>query len=271
MGAPENNQVLVEGSVAASPALAAEQQGFVPWYVGSPQAPDSGWQRLRGLVQKDELNRYPEETMNIINASFSAAIIGFVYGGVPGFHYARKQYIQRSQAEIFYNRLDAVQSVHRAATRGFIRYGWRWGWRVAAFVTIFNTVQTALSVYREESALSHFGAAGAVTGGLFRMNLGLRGLVGGSIIGAVLGVPAGGLLMAMQKLVGETVQERRKRERREEYERKLAEWRSRLDITGKVVEKMDYVIQEGGTERDTERIQELLVLPQNPGVLEDGD
>uniref|UniRef100_A0A8D0G771 Complex I assembly factor TIMMDC1, mitochondrial n=1 Tax=Sphenodon punctatus TaxID=8508 RepID=A0A8D0G771_SPHPU len=233
MGAPENARVLAEGNVAASPTL-----------------------QLQGLFHKDELNRYREETMNII-ATFSETIIHFMYGGVPGFQYATKQYIEQSQAEIYHNRLDAVQSVHCAATRGFIWYGW--GWKVAAFVATFNTVHTALSVYCNESALSHFGAAGAMTGGLFGMNLGLRGLVGGPITGAVLGLPAGGLLMAMQKLVGET------------YERKLAEWQSRLDIPGNVVEKMGNVIQERGMERDAERIQELLDLPQNPGVLEDGD
>lgn len=37
-------------------------------------------------------------------------------------------------------------------------------------------------------------------------------------------IPAGGLLMAMYGLAGETLQEKRSRERRELYEQKLAEW-----------------------------------------------
>lgn len=37
-------------------------------------------------------------------------------------------------------------------------------------------------------------------------------------------VPAGGLLMAMYGLAGETLQEKRSRERRELYEQRLAEW-----------------------------------------------
>lgn len=37
-------------------------------------------------------------------------------------------------------------------------------------------------------------------------------------------VPAGGLVMAMQALSGETYLERRKRERRELYEQQMIEW-----------------------------------------------
>ncbi|XP_009865388.1 PREDICTED: complex I assembly factor TIMMDC1, mitochondrial, partial [Apaloderma vittatum] len=123
------------------------------------------------------------------------------------------------------------QSAHRAGLRGFIRYGWRWSWRVAVFVTIFNTVSTGLSMYRNKTTISNFASAGAFTGALFRMHLGLPGLAGGIVFGTAFGIPAGGLLMVLQKFAGETLQEKRSRERRELYEQKLAEWHSRLSVT----------------------------------------
>ncbi|KFP24514.1 Translocase of inner mitochondrial membrane domain-containing protein 1, partial [Colius striatus] len=123
------------------------------------------------------------------------------------------------------------QSAHRAGLRSFLRYGWRWSWRVTAFVTIFNSVSTGLSAYRNKTTIGNFVSAGAFTGALFRMHLGLQGLAGGFLFGAVFGIPAGGLLIAMQKLTGETLQERRNRERRELYEQKVAEWQSRLSVT----------------------------------------
>ncbi|NXC26730.1 TIDC1 factor, partial [Campylorhamphus procurvoides] len=129
-----------------------------------------------------------------------------------------------SHGELFQNRADAVQSAHRAGLRSFIRYGWRWSWRVTAFVTIFNMVSTGLSVYRDKTTISNFAAAGGFTGALFRMNLGLQGLAGGMVFGTAFGIPAGGLLMALHSLAGESLQEKRRRERRELYERKLAEW-----------------------------------------------
>ncbi|XP_009946793.1 PREDICTED: complex I assembly factor TIMMDC1, mitochondrial, partial [Leptosomus discolor] len=143
------------------------------------------------------------------------------------------------------------QSAHRAGLRSFIRYGWRWSWRVAAFVTIFNTVSTGLSLYRNKTTIGNFASAGAFTGALFRMHLGLQGLAGGIVFGTAFGIPAGGLLMMMQKLAGETLQEKRNRERRELYEQKLAEWQSRLSVT-EVLGEMESNAQ-GGPETESAR------------------
>ncbi|NWQ79712.1 TIDC1 factor, partial [Columbina picui] len=145
------------------------------------------------------------------------------------------------------------QSAHRAGLRSFLRYGWRWSWRVAAFVTIFNTVSTGLSVYRNKTTISNFASAGAFTGALFRMHLGLQGLAGGFVFGTVFGIPAGGVLMVMQKLAGETLQEKRNRERRELYEQKLAEWQSRLSVT-EVLGQTESNTQRGP---ETERAREI--------------
>ncbi|NXA08834.1 TIDC1 factor, partial [Sapayoa aenigma] len=206
--------------------------------------PQTGWERLCELWQRDELQRYPEETVNLFKSAFTAGVVGWLYGGLPAFVSARKAFIERSHGELFQNRADAVQSAHRAGLRSFIRYGWRWSWRVTAFTTIFNMVSIGLSVYRDKTTVSNFAAAGAFTGALFRMHLGLQGLAGGIVFGAVFGIPAGGLLMALHGLAGETFQEKRNRERRELYERKLAEWQSRLSVTEVLGQKEDNT-QEG--------------------------
>ncbi|XP_010073479.1 PREDICTED: complex I assembly factor TIMMDC1, mitochondrial, partial [Pterocles gutturalis] len=143
------------------------------------------------------------------------------------------------------------QSAHRAGLRSFIRYGWRWSWRVATFVTIFNTVSTGLSVYRNKTTISNFASAGAFTGALFRMHLGLQGLAGGFVFGTAFGIPAGGLVIIMQKLAGETLAEKRNRDRRELYEQKLAEWQSRLNVT-EVLGQTESNAQ-GGPETETAR------------------
>ncbi|XP_030327477.1 complex I assembly factor TIMMDC1, mitochondrial [Strigops habroptila] len=228
-------------------AEAGAEAGF-----GRPAPPpESGWERLRELWRRDERQRYPEETINIIKASFVAGLAGWVYGGLPAFRHGRKAFIERSHGELFQNRADAVQAAHRAGLRSFIRYGWRWSWRVAAFVTIFNSVSTGLSVYRNKTTISNFASAGAFTGALFRMHLGLQGLAGGFMFGAAFGIPAGGLLIVMQKFAGETWDERRNRERRELYEQKLAEWQSRLSVT-EVLGQMESNTQ-GGPEMERAR------------------
>lgn len=211
-----------------------------------------------------EQRKISKEIDYICRAALSAGIIGWAYGGIPAFIYAKRRYIEQSQAEIYHNRFDAVQSAHRAATRGFIRYGWRWSWRTAVFVTIFNTVNTGLTVYRNKDALSHFAIAGAVTGGLFRINLGLRGLVAGGIIGALLGTPMGSLLMALEKYCDETVQERRQKDRKVQQEQRLEEWRRNLQVTELLPMEIESGLEKIQPEKDAQRIEELLRLPRNP-------
>ncbi|XP_038614290.1 complex I assembly factor TIMMDC1, mitochondrial [Tachyglossus aculeatus] len=235
-----------------------------PRCIQPPSIPDSGWARLRSLFDRDDTEPVAEEVENVLKAAVSGAIIGWAYGGLPAFYQAKQRYIERSHAEMYHSRLDAVQSAHRVALRGFLRYGWRWSWRTAAFVTIFNSVSTALTVYRDKDALSHFVVAGGVTGGLFRMQLGLAGLVGGSVFGALLGALAGSGLTAVQKLYGETAWERRRRERRELYQLKLEEWRSRLQATHTLAEEMETALREKQTEEDIRKIEALLSLPRNP-------
>ncbi|CAK6441679.1 unnamed protein product [Pipistrellus nathusii] len=225
---------VASGSVAADSEVLAEDQRLPPSYAPEAQRLESGWDRLRGLFARDAQQRRSKELEDIYKAAITGCIIGWAYGGIPAFVHAKQRYIEQSQAEVYYNRFDAVQSAHRAATRGFIRYGWRWGWRTAVFVTIFNTVHTGLNVYRDKSALSHFIIAGAVSGSLFRINLGLTGFVAGGIIGALLG-------------------------------------KARLQITELLPEEIESSLQKNQPEDDIEKIEALLNLPRNPSATDKQD
>nr|XP_019950705.1 PREDICTED: complex I assembly factor TIMMDC1, mitochondrial [Paralichthys olivaceus] len=257
-------------SSSTSPAPAPSPSSrSVPSNLGKPEFPDTGWDRIKDLFDRDVTQSYPEELTNVIKSGVVAGFAGLIYGGLPAARHARQRYIQISQAEIYTGRVEAVRSAHNAAIRGFVRYGWRWSWRVAAFVTLFNSVSTGLSVYRDKYTLSHYAAAGAVTGGLFRLNLGLGGLVAGTIIGAALGIPTGALITSMQSLAEETVRERRRRERRELYDLRLAEWAARLQLTDDLIGDLKVSCQAEETNKDMQRIQELLSSSQNKDEAQD--
>ncbi|XP_022602275.1 complex I assembly factor TIMMDC1, mitochondrial isoform X1 [Seriola dumerili] len=150
-------------SSSTSPAPAPiSSLSTMPSNLGKPEFPDTGWDRIKDLFDRDVTQRYPEELTNVVKSGVVAALAGLIYGGLPAARHARQRYIQVSQAEIYSSRVEAVRSAHNAAIRGFVRYGWRWSWRVAAFVTLFNSVSTGLSVYRDKYTLSNYAAAGAV-------------------------------------------------------------------------------------------------------------
>lgn len=64
-----------------------------------------------------------------------------------------------------------------------------------------------MSVYRGKSSIWEYIAAGSSTGALFRMNMGLRGMVAGGIVGGALGIFAGGASMGLMKLSGTSMDE----------------------------------------------------------------
>ncbi|XP_017288277.1 complex I assembly factor TIMMDC1, mitochondrial [Kryptolebias marmoratus] len=252
-------------SSSTSPASApAPPPSTLPNNFSKPEFPDTGWERIKDLFSAAEGQSYPEELTNIVKLGILSAVTGFVYGGLPAARISRQQYIQVSQAEMYTGRVDAVRSAHNAALRGFVRYGWRWSWRVTLIATLFNCISTGLSVYRDKDAVSHYVAGGAITLGLYRFNLGPRGLVAGGTIGAVLGLPLGALVIGLQRLTGETYREKRRRERREIYELRLQEWAARLEVTDEFISSLNVSAQAEET-----RIQELLSLPQNKGVEQD--
>lgn len=58
-----------------------------------------------------EQEKIPKEVDYIFRAAVSAGIIGWAYGGIPAFIYAKKRYIEQSQGEMYHNRFDAVVSI----------------------------------------------------------------------------------------------------------------------------------------------------------------
>lgn len=98
----------------------------------------------------------------------------------------------------------------------------------------------------------------------FRINLGLHGLVAGGLIGALLGTPIGSLLMAIQKYCGETVQERKAKDRKALQELKLEERKARLQFTELLPEEIESSLQKNQSKDDAMKIETLLNLPRNP-------
>ncbi|XP_073524889.1 complex I assembly factor TIMMDC1, mitochondrial [Phyllobates terribilis] len=246
--------VMADSGPPETPGSSSLPPGF-----RGPEPSPSGWERVRELYRRNERGEYSPEVEFMVKSALTGATIGMVYGGVPAARFSREQYIKHSQAEVYSHRIEALRSVHNAAIRGFLRYGFRWGWRVAAFVSIFNFTNASLAAYRDKVVVSNFAAAGAVTGGIFRLNLGLRGLIGGSVIGALLGIPAGALISGLQTLTGEDLGELKQQERQRLRDLQLQERAERVAFTDVVVQE----IQEAGeepTEREVEKINQFLQM-----------
>lgn len=64
-----------------------------------------------------------------------------------------------------------------------------------------------MAIYRGKSSMYEYITAGAVTGGVYKFNMGLRGIAAGAIVGGALGTIAGGVSLAILKTTGMTMEE----------------------------------------------------------------
>lgn len=68
-------------------------------------------------------------------------------------------------------------------------------------------ITTSIAVYRGKSSFVEYITAGAVTGSLYKFNLGLRGMFAGAVVGGVLGTIAGGASLLILRSTGMTMEE----------------------------------------------------------------
>lgn len=68
-------------------------------------------------------------------------------------------------------------------------------------------IVTTMSVYRGKSSIYEYLTAGTVTGSLYKMNMGLRGMAVGGLLGGSLGAVAGAVSLLVLKVSGKSMEE----------------------------------------------------------------
>ncbi|XP_030828113.1 complex I assembly factor TIMMDC1, mitochondrial [Strongylocentrotus purpuratus] len=205
--------------------------------------PGSGWLRLKEAYFVNNEDGLSRELYEVIMMFLLGGMLGFAYGGFPASRFARQRYIQNSQASLYSSKLEATGSSYNAASRGMIRYGYRWGWRTAVLAGSYHGISMSLAVYRNKQDMISYTVAGVSTGALYRISLGLRGMIGGAFVGGLLGIPCGALLLGFQHVMGETFIEKHRRMRAELQAERLQERSLRMSVTPQMIEMMEESIQ----------------------------
>lgn len=68
-------------------------------------------------------------------------------------------------------------------------------------------ITTISSAYRGDTSITDYVFGGAITGGLWKCSLGLRGMAAGTLIGCVMGAVAGTASVALLKITGRDMKE----------------------------------------------------------------
>lgn len=75
------------------------------------------------------------------------------------------------------------------------------------FYFLSSGITTMVSVYRGESSIWEYLAAGMLTGAMYKFNMGLRGMAAGGLVGGFLGTIAGGVSLLVLKTTGMSMEE----------------------------------------------------------------
>ncbi|PSN37424.1 RPII140-upstream protein [Blattella germanica] len=168
---------------------------------------ETGWDRLYMMYTKDEFGGISPELNSAFQAGYVGLFVGACYGGIINSKVAYVNFMERNEATAFRSHLEAKKKLQDQVTLGFGKGAFRWGWRLGLFSSTYVLITTTIAVYRGHSSIVEYTAAGALTGALFKCNLGLRGIVVGGGLGGVLGGIAGLASLGILKMTGMTMEE----------------------------------------------------------------
>ncbi|KAH8417646.1 hypothetical protein KR222_003496 [Zaprionus bogoriensis] len=176
-------------------------------FLASRRPEETGAERLKQMFTIDEFGSISSELNSVYQAGFLGFLIGGIYGGVTQSRVSYINFMENNQATAFKSHLEAKKKMQDQFTVNFAKGGFKWGWRVGLFTTSYFGIITGISVYRGKSSIYEYLAAGSITGGLYKLNLGLRGMAAGGIIGAFLGGIAGVASLLLMKASGTSMEE----------------------------------------------------------------
>lgn len=186
---------------------------------------ETGAERLKVMF---DISRGFGPELTLVRAGFTiGGLAGLLIGGLNYAKLAKMNYIRKNQATPFINPKQAVREMYDTMFLEFARGGFKLGWRMAAFSALYMTGVTAGFTYRNKFGIAEHVASGALTGFLFKVNMGIRGSLVGMGLGSLLGLISGAVLCAGTKFSGMTVQEFRYWSHNywmQEYSEKKAVW-----------------------------------------------
>lgn len=168
---------------------------------------ETGKDRLYAMYSADEFGTISPELNFVYQSSFLSFLAGAVYGGFIQSRGAYMNFMENNQATAFQSHLDAKKKLQDQVTVNFAKGAVKWGWRLSLFTTSFVGIVTTISVYRGKSSIYEYLAAGALTGSMYKINTGLRGMTVGGLLGIGLGGVAGACQLLVLKSTGKTMEE----------------------------------------------------------------
>ncbi|XP_038210491.1 RPII140-upstream gene protein [Zerene cesonia] len=150
------------------------------------EAPITGWERVKRMYSKNEYEEFSIEIHNIAQASMSGIFFGACYGGFIKSRDAYLYFIENNQAAVFNSTFQAKVNFE-------------------IILLYCSLIATTISVYRDKNSVIEYMIAGAVTGAVYKANLGLAASLVGAGLGTALSLVGGLAIIGLLKISGVTM------------------------------------------------------------------
>ncbi|KAJ6640224.1 hypothetical protein Bhyg_12974 [Pseudolycoriella hygida] len=168
---------------------------------------ETGKDRLYAMFSVDDIGTISPELNSVHQSAFLGFLTGVVMGGFIHSREAYVNFMENNQATSFKSHFDAKKKLQDAVTISFAKGAVRWGWRLALFTGSYTAISTIISVYRGKSSIYEYVTAGSVVGSAFKINMGLRGMAAGGLVGGGLGGIAGLLSLILLRASGRSMEQ----------------------------------------------------------------
>ncbi|KAF7993216.1 hypothetical protein HCN44_006276 [Aphidius gifuensis] len=171
-----------------------------------PEKP-TGWAGIRSLFTFNEYGELRPELATATQMSTLCILGGMMFGGFLHARVAWIDFMENNHATMFANHIDAKKKLQDVVTFNMGKGAVKWGTKIGGFCTLCIFTNQFIAAYRGKPGIIEYIGAGALSGGLYKLNMGVRGLAVGTIVGAACGTVAGATSIALLKLTGYTMED----------------------------------------------------------------
>ncbi|XP_050493198.1 RPII140-upstream gene protein [Bombus huntii] len=170
---------------------------FFPFASSSDNTSNDRWidtSKVKGFLGKyrcyfyDEKGYPTKEVQSVFNATCAGSATGFVLGALYKLKDVPQTFKHENQATLYENKFEYKKNLQRRIEIVTFKAGFPFAMKIGLFCFLFSSMSSFFYVYRGyKFDILNSTFSGAITGFIFKMNMGIKGLISGTIIGTILG------------------------------------------------------------------------------------
>ncbi|XP_071874069.1 RPII140-upstream gene protein [Bombus fervidus] len=136
----------------------------------------------------DEKGYPTKEVQSVLNATIAGGTAGFVLGALHKLKDVSQTFKHENQATLYEHKFEYQRNLQKRIEIVTLKAGFPLAMRVGLFCFLFSSMSSFFYVYRGyKFDILNSTFSGAITGFIFKINMGIKGSIAGTVVGTILG------------------------------------------------------------------------------------